>query len=187
MTLFLVTPATEFPVTVDEALVQCFATGTTDFNVLLSGYIAAATDAAERYLSKALTVQTWTLTLSRWDDVIELPFGPIAPAPVVKYFDTAGVEQTLSGSVYEVDANAAPPLLVRADGYDWPDLRTRINPISITFTTEAAPTPPSVKQAILMLVAFWFSNRESVNIGNIVNEVPMAWKHLLDPYSRVVI
>ena len=187
MTLILVTPASSYPVTVDEAKVQCFATGTTDFDGQLAGFIAAACDAAEQYLGRAITEQGWKLVLDGWADPIELPFGPIAAAPVVKYFDEDGVEQTLATNLYEVDIYGSPPRLQPAQGEAWPMTKGGLNSVSVSFTTEPTATPPSVKQAILMMVAFWFSNREAINIGNIVNEVPMAWRHLLDPYARVQI
>lgn len=187
MTLILVTPASSYPVSLDEAKAQCFATGTSDFDGQLGQFIAGACDAAEKYLGVALTEQTWTLLLDAWADEIELPFGPITGTPAIKYFDTSNTEQTLSSSLYQVDAYRAPPRIVPAYGETWPDTYTRLNAISVTFTTAPAAIPASVKQAILMMVGFWFSNREAINVGNIVNEVPMAWKHLLDPYSRVVI
>lgn len=188
MSLVIVTAPTTFPVTVDEAKAQCFATGTSDFDALLTSYIAAATDAAEQYLSKAVAPQRLRLVLDDWSDFIELPKGPVSEIHSVTYFDTAGLQQTLDPSAYSADLTSSPQWIARPSGLTWPDLLDGINGVSIEYTTGyGAACPASIKQAILMLVAFWFSNRESVNIGNIVNEVPMAWKHLLDPHAMVVL
>lgn len=45
--------------------------------------------------------------------------------------------------------------------------------------------PPDVKVAILMATAHFFENRESVNVGNIVTQVPMSTESLLWPYRQV--
>lgn len=185
MNLYLITSAATYPVTVEEAKAQCFAMGTSDFDGLLSGYIAAATEAAERYLGRALTAQTWGLQVDGWSNPIDLPIAPIAPMPEIKYFGESGSEQILAAGAFEVDEPSGKLTIV--EGYSLPILRARTHPITVTFTTAPVPLPQSVKQAILMMVAFWFSNREAVNVGNIVNEVPMAWKHLLDPHAMVVL
>lgn len=116
MTLVLVTPASEYPVSLDEAKVQCAAAGTSDFDTQLTGYIAAACDAAEQYLGKALAEQSWKLVLDGWPDVIELPFGPIAASPVVKYVDDSGIERTATTDVYDVDIYGSPPRLQPVQG-----------------------------------------------------------------------
>src|SRR4051812_4484380 len=71
-------------------------------------YIGAATDAAEQYMNRGLMTQTWTLTLRWFADVIWLPMAaplqndPLASGgstvPVVKYYDSAGVLQTLAST-----------------------------------------------------------------------------------------
>jgi uncharacterized phiE125 gp8 family phage protein len=185
MALILSTPASTFPVSVEAAKEQCSATGTSDFDFILQGYISAACDAAELYLGKALTQQEWKLVLDDWSNVIELPLGPITNSTVVSYLDENGDEQILAPSAYEIDAYGSPPRLQPVNGQAWPKLKGGLNSVSITFTTEPAATPNSVKQAILMMVAFWFSNREA--IGSAMTEIPMAWRHLLDPHARVQI
>lgn len=39
-----------------------------------------------------------------------------------------------------------------------------------------------VKAAMLLLIGHWYANRESVAIGQIVAEVPLAVESLLQPY-----
>lgn len=39
-----------------------------------------------------------------------------------------------------------------------------------------------LQQGLLMLVGYWYENRETVNIGNIVNELPMAASAIFDMY-----
>lgn len=40
----------------------------------------------------------------------------------------------------------------------------------------------SIRRGLLMLIAHWYSNRESVVIGTITAELPMATQHLWEPH-----
>jgi uncharacterized phiE125 gp8 family phage protein len=42
--------------------------------------------------------------------------------------------------------------------------------------------PDAIRHAILLLVGFWFENREGVVVGTIAKELPFAVKSLLDAY-----
>lgn len=44
--------------------------------------------------------------------------------------------------------------------------------------------PEVVKSAILMMVGHWFENREAINVGNIVTEIPYGVESMLWPYRR---
>lgn len=74
------------------------------------------------------------------------------------------------------------------DDYDLPDLSTLSEPVRIIFQagydvgdesgTGDNPDlkrPSTFDQAILLLVGHWYQNRETVNIGNIVNNLPFAF------------
>lgn len=41
-----------------------------------------------------------------------------------------------------------------------------------------------VRRAILMLIGAWNENREAVNVGNIVNEMPFGVRAILDRYRK---
>lgn len=36
------------------------------------------------------------------------------------------------------------------------------------------PVPADLREAVLQLASWWFENRETVNVGNIVNQVPFG-------------
>ncbi|MBN0112907.1 phage gp6-like head-tail connector protein [Pseudomonas aeruginosa] len=40
----------------------------------------------------------------------------------------------------------------------------------------------SIRRGALMLIAHWYSNRESAVIGTITSELPMATQYLWEPY-----
>lgn len=189
MGLTLVEAATVWPVSVEEAKQHCFATDTSDFDTLLARLIKAATAHAERYTGRTFAVQTWRLTLDAWpaSGAIELPRGPVTDA-TVRYYDEAGDVQDLAPAATVLDLASDPQWIVLAEGEDWPELVDGINAVEVEFVAGyAANVPEDVRQGILMLVAHWFANREAVNVGNIVNEMPFGARALLDMHRRMVL
>jgi uncharacterized phiE125 gp8 family phage protein len=49
----------------------------------------------------------------------------------------------------------------------------------------ADAVPPSIRSALLMLVAHLYDNRSAANAGNITSELPFTVAALLAPYRRV--
>ena len=41
--------------------------------------------------------------------------------------------------------------------------------------------------AILLLIGHFYANREAVNVGNIVTQMPLAVDALMQPYRRVMV
>lgn len=48
--------------------------------------------------------------------------------------------------------------------------------------TPALPAP--IKQAILLLIGNYYSNREPIVIGTITNKLPLSYEYLLSPYIK---
>jgi uncharacterized phage protein (possible DNA packaging) len=40
----------------------------------------------------------------------------------------------------------------------------------------------NIRQAVLMIIGHWYAVRETVNVGNVVNDVPFATTAILDQY-----
>jgi uncharacterized phiE125 gp8 family phage protein len=90
------------PLTLAEVRRHC-AMSQGDDDILLDSFRLAARQAAETYLGRALYTQTRVLSLSEFAEVIWLPFAaPLQTVSTVRYYDTSGVQQTLSSSVYTV-------------------------------------------------------------------------------------
>ena len=72
----------------------------------------------------------------------------------------------------------------RAPDKTWPDLQSdRQYPITIRAVTgygAASAVPPLVKQAMLMIVAHWYRNRESVVTGSISKEIENGVRAILE-------
>ena len=46
------------------------------------------------------------------------------------------------------------------------------------------PVPPALVEAVMQLAAWWFDNRETVNVGNIVNAVPFGVDQIVTEYRE---
>jgi uncharacterized phiE125 gp8 family phage protein len=205
MGLTLVTgPALE-PVSLIEAKQHC-RIDSTDDDGLLAGYILAARSYAEDYTRRAFITQTWDYRISNayadnpcvmgWPAVkqgdtyyprIELPKPPLISVTSITYVDTAGVSQTLAADQYQVNPYSYTGLIDPAYGVTWPQVRTQMNAITVRFVCGHGSNPGNgqelerVRQAMLLMIGHWYENREAVNVGNIVNELPFGVNALLFP------
>lgn len=148
-------------------------------DALILGYLAAAREYAEHYTQRSIGAQTLELALDSFPDAgIELPLGA-ASITSIKYIDAAGVEQTILSTLYTLDDYStkhwATPVAA------WPDTSAVANAVKVRYTTPAA-LPAAVTQALLLLTAHLYQNREAVNTdrGVVPGEVPLGVKALLD-------
>lgn len=170
---------TDTPVSLAEAKAQCRVLSD-DEDELIEGLIAAATSMVEDYCGRSLMAQTWRLTLDNFADRIILPRGPVQLVSAFTVLPQTGAAETVSGDLYALDNESDPPAIVRQPLATWPTPGDRVNPISITYVAGYDAVPAAIKQAILMLVANWFKNRETLLTGSIVAEMPFGTMALLE-------
>jgi len=197
-------PATE-PVTLDEVRRQCNAVAL-DEDLAFDLWIAAAREMVEAAANRSLVTQTWRLQLSDWPVItsrdrvllgdcelafprrtsesiaaIELPRPPLQSVSSITYYDADGVQQTLATSVYQVDADREPAVIVLRPSQSWPTHDYRHNGIAVTYVAgygAESAVPARAKQAILLLVAHWYRVREAV--GTVGSEVALAYQALIN-------
>ena len=93
--------------------------------------------------------------------------------------------QTLAATEYQVDCEDpdSPARICPAYNKVWPSVRgDTYNSVVVTFAAgygAAANVPVTYKHAILLLTQHWYENREPVNIGNIVNQLPFTIQSLM--------
>ena len=141
---------------------------------------------AEAHLQRALLTQTWKLSLSDWADVMALPMaGPLQSVTHIKYYDTDGVQQTLSSSYYTVHTGAEPGAVALAPGYSWPTVQPyRHLPIEITYVcgwTAATSVPEVIRQGIRLLVGAFDADRTGGESAGARQAAAMLW----DTYGRL--
>lgn len=160
MSIRLITAPASYPVSLAQAKLHCRIDGN-DEDALVEGLIAAATEHVELYTGRAIVSQTWEAVYDAFSDAMVLPKGPVTAITSVKYFDTAGAEQTVTDTNYRLDSASDPQWLVRAADYTWPDVSDGVNNVVIRFVAGYATVPEALKQAILLLVGQWYDNRSA--------------------------
>jgi len=147
---------------------------------LLSQYLAAARTLFERMTGRVLLTQTYELSLSDWptSGYIQLGRNPIASIQSVEYVDRDDATQTVSAADYVLfQPEDASGLVSFRDSFTEPETSDRIDAITVSFTagnTSMASVPFDQRQAILFLAAHLYELRTPINVGNIVNEIPMS-------------
>ena len=150
-------------------------------DTLLTGFIKAAREYAEKVQNRALISQTWELVLDDWPSgsVIEVPLPPLSSVASIKYKDSAGTETTWAATNYIVDTDSFLGRIVLADGISWPS--TTLYPaggIRIQFVAGYTTVPEVVRSAILLLVGHLYENREA-GTERALQEIPFGVKALL--------
>ncbi len=161
----------------------------------ITALITAARTHAEDQTQRCFVTSTWALRLDGFpcsSDQIMLPRPPLIAVSSIAYTDIDGAAQTLDSSEYQVDNYSMPGRLSLSPDSLWPQTEYgRRNAVVITYTAgygaTAALVPQPIRQAIKILVAHWFENREPVIAGTIVSPVPMSVDALLGPYRTMEI
>lgn len=156
----------------------------------LSRLIEAAVshiDGKDGWLNRALVTQKWAGVMDGFPDqrLISLPLPPLQSVQAVKYLDVAGDEQTMDASLYRVDALTTPGSILLKYGSVWPVTFPDPGAVTIEFTCGYGPpdqVPVAIKQALLLLVANWYENREPTAFAAAPLQLPFAVDALLSPH-----
>lgn len=134
----------------------------------------------------------WQMRLDCLPAEIWIPTGPVASIDTLAYVDEAGELQTLAAENYQWRKGHFEARIRPAYGLSWPAVRRVFDSVRITFTagypgTDDSPpnldlVPSPLKTAMLMLIAHWYQNRETVVIGQVSSEVQHAFAALVNNY-----
>lgn len=163
MALKLITAATGLAISVAEAKLHLREDGA-DSDALIDLYIKAATEAAEQATGRAIMAQTWELTQDAFASVLHLTRIPVASITSLKYIDADGTQQTLDGSLYQVDNfdDFSAARVVPAYSTSWPVTRLVPNAVAVRYVAgyaTAGDVPSSIKDWIYLQVGAMFENR----------------------------
>ena len=165
MALKLITAASTFPITLDDAKLHCRVDTAAD-DALINALITAATELAEQKTGRALMAQTWELTLDAFPEAFELTRVPVQSVTSLKYYDTSGVQQTLSNALYALYGSDDYGYGCVAPVYDgtWPTARAQTDAVALRYVAgyaDAASVPEGIKQWIRLMVSTMYENRET--------------------------
>ena len=175
-------PARE-PITAQEAADFLRIACSTDDLAALTGFVSAAREAVENFTGRALMVEGWKMVTDGWcSGVLMLDRSPLVAASAVKYYaDGQTSLTTLDPGSYVVITGTTPGRVqITAD---LPALADRADAVQVDFTagvTDPGAIPPTLMHAVRLLVAHFYELRTPVNVGNIVNELPLGLRHLLE-------
>jgi uncharacterized phiE125 gp8 family phage protein len=189
MSLKLITALTTYPITLAEAKLHC-RVDSSDDDTLLTALITAATEMCEQATGRAIMAQTWELTMDAFPDAFELTRVPVQSITSLKYYDTAGVQQTLSNTLYSLDNASDHGFAYVAPAYagTWPESRGQINAVALRYVSgyaDAASVPEGIKQWIKLMLSTMYDNRETESYSSraVSTTVKMQFvDRLLDRY-----
>lgn len=178
MALTLVTPPTEWPVTLAEAKAWCRVDSSAD-DAVLTMLVKAACQAVANLTGLGLGSAVWRLTRDDFADTIELNRGPVLAIEEFTYTDAEGATVAVPAEVYTLDGISNPARIVRNEGEEWPQVRDRINVVQVEFTAghTAATLPDALRLAVLGAVAGWYDER-------VPGRLPAGSIQLLFPYMK---
>ena len=170
------------PLTLDEVKVwlRTITGDTVEDEPVIVPLIAAAREFAENVTGQALareTIAAWPEALT---EMMRMPLGPVG--------NVLGVTLTLEDGTTRTIPDGDYIMLSSDDLYviRMPDVRLRaVRPVEIVYTAGFTELPKALRQAMLLLIAHWYTNREAVITGNVAAaEVPVAARTLLNQYKR---
>lgn len=155
------------------------------FDGFFADCIASARDYIERQLGCCLCLANYTLTLNRFpaNQAIEIPIWPVAAVASVAYKDIDNAAQVVDLSTVVQPIGDDRYTLLLNDWLPFPATRSTPNAVTISFSSgwpSQAAIPPTITRAILMLVSFWFENRETVIVGSISKEMEFSVTSMLE-------
>ncbi|MEM8772641.1 MAG: head-tail connector protein [Pseudomonadota bacterium] len=179
MPLTLLSPAAAEPVTLSEMKNHLRLTDAAEDAVVASA-LAAATRSVEARGGLALMTQGWRLTLDARPE--ETLFLPIAPVTAIDAVTVSGV--AVDPSAYEFAPGS--PARFRPSR-PWPAPQERIGGVTIDFSAgyaSAGEAPPPLRQAVKLLAAHFFENREAATETRTFS-VPATVDALIAPFREV--
>jgi uncharacterized phiE125 gp8 family phage protein len=164
-------PVLNEPVSLSEAKMHLRLTDLEEHSaedLLILSLITAAREYCESITGRALAAQTLETRLDGFPRCyeIELPRPPLQSVISVTYKSSDGTETELRENTdYIVDSDSNVGRIVLPYGASWPVFTPyRANPVKIRYIagyTDQNPIPKTIKQAMLLLIGYWFENREA--------------------------
>lgn len=177
-------PASE-PVTLTQAKAQ-LRVDHSDDDTLIASLIKAARAHIEAACAVRFSARTGvSFMCDGFSDLARLPEAPVSSITSITYIDAAGASQTLATTVYEVRADGLDVGIVLKTDQTWPTTQSGSR-VTVTAAIGYATAPDDICHALLMLIAHWYENRATVNVGNITSELPFAVNALISNHRRGV-
>jgi uncharacterized phiE125 gp8 family phage protein len=173
----------------------------------IESLITVARESVEDLCERALMSQTWDFYFDRFprwyghrqlhpyeipmQEALRIPMPPLQSVTSIKYIDSTGALVTLDPANYVVDTASEQARVYPSYGNIWPTARWIQNAVTIRALcgyTSADVIPEKLKQALKLLVANYFENREPAVVSTgVPRELPFAIEALLSGYKASVL
>ena len=182
MSLILLTPPAAEPVSLAGAK-SWLRVETDAEDTLVSSLIVSARLSLEQTTRRFLMTQNWRIAIDDWPhgDYVPLPIAPLQSVDAIRVRNASGEATLVSPSSYLVDAHSEPPRIVFSAPPPGPAQSAHGIEIDVAAGYgDASQVPQPLRQAMLMLIAFWYENR-----GDAVDlRMPESVTSLFAPYRR---
>lgn len=181
MSLTLVTAPTTEPVTLEEAKAH-LRLDTDDDDALVRSLIVTARKWVEGQTHRALLTTVYDQYIDGGYPYrhemphIRLEANPVKSVASFQYETGASPMPTLAANQYVAVCRDHHSYIAPAYGATWPTVRVVPESIKIRFTAGYTTVPEPLKHAVLMLIAHWYENRETLGEGTEIVEA------LISPY-----
>jgi uncharacterized phiE125 gp8 family phage protein len=192
MSLTLITPPAATPISLAEAKAQ-LNLDLSESDALVAGFVRSATEAIENMTGLRLLDQVWDYSIDAFPGRcgwIRLPLAPLTSIVQITYMNEQGTVLTLLPATYLVRGigSVQPGRIILGVDQQWPTTWRGVGAVTIRMRV-GWPThnqvPEDLRQSVMMLVAYWFNQREAASIGpdsGPVSDVPFSVKQILAPY-----
>lgn len=161
--MFLVTPPTTEPVTVDDVKHHLRVDHDADDDYI-SILIALCRQYVESYTGVLIGVQEWEFVTQSWQGFpLALDLGPVNSVPSLTYLDVGGVEHTLDDALYYAQLRAYRSALVRLTGaFSVPSVElAEFDAIRVRVMVGYSECPVMLAHAVRLMVGHYYENREA--------------------------
>lgn len=189
MAVSLITAPASRPITLDEVKTH-LRIETGDDDVYLESLIETAIAHLQNVSGLKLITQIWRQYLDKLPEhkTICLAVFPVRSISSVRYFDSEGVETSISNTQLELDRFSNPARLEISTSLFSAQSSNGIEiDIEAGFGDTATQVPDSLKRALLILIAHNYEFRGAVPIGNMPASEPHGFRTLIAPFRRIKI
>lgn len=124
-------------------------------------------DGRDGWLGRAFITQTWQGMLDGFPSgCICIPLPPLQDVSVVRYIDSAGAQQELDSSDFQI-VQGARPYIVPAFGRSWPTTRCAADAVMIEFLAGYGDNPEDVPEPVRSALALQASALRSLSERNL--------------------
>jgi uncharacterized phiE125 gp8 family phage protein len=158
-------------------------------------YIEALIGVAAEYVAmitgRALSQSAWMLQAEDWEDITTYSRGepiariyraPLFSVSAIEYYPADGGElETMASGDYRANTVSDPGFIHFLA--DLPALASRPDAIQITFQAgynSPSAAPATLRHAVKLMVAHLYEVRAPVNLGNIVNTIPLTLSAMIE-------